>query len=52
LADNAEWAELWPDLAEAPTVVDLIAWDSRNDDDLLIAHSDRTEDDPGQRRTA
>lgn len=52
LADNAEWAELWPDLAEAPTVVDLIAWDSRNDDDLLIPHSERTEDDPGQRRTA
>ena len=23
-----EVAELWPDLAEAPTVVDLMAWDA------------------------
>ncbi len=34
-ADTAEWSELWPDLAEAPTVVDLIAWDARVQEDLL-----------------
>jgi hypothetical protein len=28
-ADGAEWTELWPELAEAPTVVDLLKWDAR-----------------------
>jgi uncharacterized membrane-anchored protein YhcB (DUF1043 family) len=23
---GVEWAELWPDLADAPTVVDMVAW--------------------------
>jgi hypothetical protein len=30
LASGAEWNDLWPDLSEAPTVVDLVAWDDRN----------------------
>jgi hypothetical protein len=32
LAEGAEWNDLWPDLAEAPTVVDLVAWDANNRD--------------------
>jgi hypothetical protein len=52
LADTAEWTELWPDLAEAPTVVDLIAWDARDDEELLTPRSDRTDDEQDQRRTA
>lgn len=31
-AEGAEWNDLWPELAEAPTVVDLVAWDERNRD--------------------
>lgn len=27
IGDGAEWSDLWPDLAEAPTVVDLLQWD-------------------------
>ncbi len=27
---SREWNDLWPDLSEAPTVVDLVAWDDRN----------------------
>jgi len=26
VVSGMEWAELWPDLAEAPTVVDMVAW--------------------------
>ena len=26
LAPSVEWGELWPDLADAPTVVDMVAW--------------------------
>jgi len=29
-AQRADESELWPDLGEAPTVVDLIAWDERS----------------------
>lgn len=29
LTDGAEWSDLWRDLAEAPTVVDLLKWDDR-----------------------
>ncbi|MGH8824145.1 MAG: hypothetical protein ACRDVN_06685 [Jiangellaceae bacterium] len=29
ITDGAEWSDLWPDLAEAPTVVDLLKWDER-----------------------
>lgn len=25
-----EWTELWPDLSDAPTVVDFVAWDQRS----------------------
>ena len=28
-AEGPEWNELWPDLADAPTVVDLLKWDER-----------------------
>ncbi len=35
LADGAGWTELWPDLAEAPTVVDLLKWDERIQHGLL-----------------
>lgn len=44
-ADTTEWTELWPDLAEAPTVVDLVAWDERTRDELL----EPGEDEPQQR---
>ncbi|HEY9410917.1 MAG TPA: hypothetical protein VIP77_15150 [Jiangellaceae bacterium] len=30
LAEGAEWNDLWPDLSDAPTVVDLIKWDDKN----------------------
>lgn len=40
-ADTSEWAELWPDLAEAPTVVDLVAWDERARDGLLESDDER-----------
>lgn len=30
LAEGAEWNDLWPDLSEAPTVVDLIKWEDKN----------------------
>jgi hypothetical protein len=58
LADNSEWIELWPDLAEAPTVVDLIAWDARDEkppedeDELLTPRNDHGEDEQDERRTA
>ena len=29
LGEVPEWTELWPDPSEAPTVVDLVAWDER-----------------------
>jgi hypothetical protein len=29
-AEGAEWNDLWPDLSDAPTVVDLVAWDDKN----------------------
>ncbi len=29
LGEVPEWTELWPDACEAPTVVDLVAWDER-----------------------
>jgi hypothetical protein len=51
-ADTAEWSDLWPDLAEAPTVVDLIAWDERMREDLLPqprADEGHEEDEPQQR---
>lgn len=32
LAEGAEWNDLWPDLSEAPTVVDLIKWEDKNTD--------------------
>jgi hypothetical protein len=47
----SEWSDLWPDLAEAPTVVDLIKWDEKTraeifgDDDV----DERDEDEPQQR---
>jgi hypothetical protein len=46
-ADTAEWTDLWPDLAEAPTVVDLVAWDEKSRDQPL-----EPGDDEQQQRTA
>ncbi|WP_026877693.1 hypothetical protein [Jiangella gansuensis] len=39
LAEGAEWNDLWPDLSEAPTVVDLIKWEDKNTD--LLPEADR-----------
>ncbi|HEU4542033.1 MAG TPA: hypothetical protein VFR23_12975 [Jiangellaceae bacterium] len=52
LADNAEWIELWPDFAEAPTVVDLVAWDGRDEEVLLTPRENRSEDSQEERRSA
>jgi hypothetical protein len=30
LGDIPAWNELWPDVSDAPTVVDLVAWDERS----------------------
>ena len=35
LTEGPEWNELWPDLADAPTVVDLLMWDQRMQRGLL-----------------
>lgn len=45
LASGGQLDELWPDLAEAPTVVDLVKWDARtaDDDDRLLP--DHVEED-------
>lgn len=32
LTDRGEWNDLWPDLSDAPTVVDLVKWDEKNQD--------------------
>lgn len=52
-ADTNEWSELWPDLADAPTVVDLIAWDDRMQEDLLpqarVDYGHEEDDEPQQR---
>lgn len=59
--DRSEWTELWPDLAEAPTVVDLVGWDERvrdelrssaNDDDTLLPQPLDDTDEGPQQRTA
>lgn len=39
LAEGAEWNDLWPDLSEAPTVVDLIKWEDKNTE--LLPEADR-----------
>ncbi|MBB5786695.1 hypothetical protein [Jiangella mangrovi] len=39
LAEGAEWNDLWPDLSEAPTVVDLIKWEDKNTE--LLPEVDR-----------
>ena len=52
LSDNAGWTELWPDLADAPTVIDLVAWDARDEEELLTPRDNRETDDQDQRRTA
>lgn len=52
LPDASEWNELWPDLAEAPTVVDLIAWDERMQEELLTPRVDERDEDEPQQRSA
>lgn len=49
LSGEGEWEQLWPDLAEAPTVVDLVAWDSRAEEDALLPQE---LGDDGEQRTA
>ena len=54
-AEGAEWNDLWPDLADAPTVVNLVAWDERNRDLIESSAPPAVVDDvPGeaQERTA
>ena len=48
-AEGPEWNELWPDLADAPTVVDLLKWDERMQHGLL---PDADVDDHRDERTA
>jgi hypothetical protein len=48
-AEGPEWNELWPDLADAPTVVDLLKWDERMQHALL---PDADADDHRDERTA
>ncbi len=53
LAEGAEWNDLWPDLSEAPTVVDLIKWEDKNTE--LLPEADRTRKSapaPRQERSA
>ncbi len=48
--DGPEWNELWPDLADAPTVVDLLKWDERMQQGLLSeVGDDNSGNDPGDR---
>jgi hypothetical protein len=49
LAGGAEWNDLWPDLSDAPTVVDLVKWDEKNRDLLPVRDE---EGDVGESRTA
>jgi hypothetical protein len=53
-ASAAEWTDIWPELAEAPTVVDLIKWDERARSELLSEGIDEadTGDETEQRRSA
>ncbi|HEX6196843.1 MAG TPA: hypothetical protein VFZ37_13090 [Jiangellaceae bacterium] len=34
-AATKEWSELWPDLREAPTVVDFVVWDQRGGEESV-----------------
>ncbi|WP_166346770.1 hypothetical protein [Phytoactinopolyspora limicola] len=51
LAEGAEWNDLWPDLSDAPTVVDLVAWDEKNRTLLPEATAESTAalDEPEER---
>ena len=46
-----EWTDLWPDLTEAPTVVDFVAWDQRSGaetaDDAPLLGDDKAAADDG-----
>ncbi|HSK26276.1 MAG TPA: hypothetical protein VK894_05130 [Jiangellales bacterium] len=43
LGDGVGWEDLWPDLSDAPTVVDLISWEDR------VRHGLVPEDGPAER---
>lgn len=47
-AEGAEWNDLWPDLSDAPTVVDLVAWDDKNRDLLPEAAEAAAEAKPAE----
>ncbi|WP_129669726.1 hypothetical protein [Phytoactinopolyspora endophytica] len=49
---EAEWNDLWPDLSDAPTVVDLVAWEDKNRDLLPEASDNSVAYDPPEERTA
>ncbi|HEY9375750.1 MAG TPA: hypothetical protein VIQ02_01475, partial [Jiangellaceae bacterium] len=40
LGEVPEWTDLWPDASDAPTVVDLVVWDERNQSASEPAHAD------------
>ncbi len=42
--DVPEWNELWPDLADAPTVVDLLKWEERTELGLVPAADDERDE--------
>ncbi|NED95300.1 hypothetical protein G1H11_08225 [Phytoactinopolyspora alkaliphila] len=50
-AEGAEWNDLWPDLSDAPTVVDLVAWEDKHRDLLPEAADVQsvTRDEPEER---
>jgi hypothetical protein len=41
LGDGLGWEDVWPELAEAPTVVDLISWEERERIGLLPSEGER-----------
>ncbi len=53
-ADGVEWNDLWPDLSDAPTVVDLIQWEDKNTDLLPEANRPKqvADDEPPEERSA
>lgn len=49
---EAEWNDLWPDLSDAPTVVDLVAWEDTHRDLLPEASEGSDAFEPPEERTA
>ncbi|NED98835.1 hypothetical protein [Phytoactinopolyspora halotolerans] len=49
---EADWNDLWPDLSDAPTVVDLVAWEDKHRDLLPEASEGGDAFEPPEERTA